>query len=158
MKRIDRSIRQLYAKENDRFTYYCAEGEYSVAAGENGVTEEWIQLLKTLHRIERNDVRRDEMNVSWEAIDELVGDQSLCLTQEMCPLEDGYIEQEERMLVHSALKILSDCERKLLIDVRLRGRTITSIARKEGVHESTVRERLHRIEKKLRKWIESTPE
>lgn len=158
MKRIDRSIRQLYRKKHDKFTYYSVDGEYSIVAGEDGVTEEWIQLIKMLHRIERNDIRRENLNISLDAVDMLVGDKSLCLALEMRPLEDIYIEYEDRMTVSHALEALSERERRLFINVRLKGQTITSIARKEGVHESTVRERLYRVEKKLKKYITSAPE
>lgn len=158
MKRLDRSISQLYERNHQRFVYYCADGEYCIVAGEEGVTEEWIQLLKILHRLERNDVRREQQNISLDAVDQLVGDKSLCFTLDLRPLEDRYIEREMLLILNNALQKLPDHHRRLFIDVRLKGRSISSLARMEGVHESTLRERLWRIEKNLRKYIADTPE
>ena len=102
--------------------------------------------------------RREQQNISLDAVDLLVGDKSLCLTLDLRPLEDMYIEREMMLILKNALQKLPDHHRRLFMDVLLNGKSISSIARTEGVHESTVRERLWRLEKKLRNYVMNTPE
>ena len=153
MHRIDVSHFQLYSKDNSKFTYYTSTGKFTIHAGQDGVTEDWIQQIKELHRIERNDIRREQQNSSIDAITSLVGDKSESLTSDSSP-EEIYFRYTDRKYLHDRLKYalgtLNERQFTLLISVRLQKRTITSIAREEGVDESSVRERLKRIEKKLR--------
>ncbi len=129
-----------------------------IHAGENGVTKEWIRYLKVIHRVERNAIRRERMNSSIDAMRELVGDKSLELAEKEASAEDKYIQKEERTYLskalRNALKQLTDEQRKLFFEVRLQNKTITSIAHAQGVHESSIRERIKRIERKLKRIIE----
>lgn len=87
MHRIDVSHFQLYSKDNSKFTYYTSTGKFTIHAGQDGVTEDWIQQIKELHRIERNDIRREQQNSSIDAITSLVGDKSESLTSDSSPEE-----------------------------------------------------------------------
>ena len=49
----------IYSTEDTRYTYFYDSGErVMLIAGEDGVTEEWIQALKLEHRREYNMMRR----------------------------------------------------------------------------------------------------
>ena len=50
MHKIDNALLQLYSKDNTCFTYYTATDTVTIYAGQDGVTEEWIQMIKELHR------------------------------------------------------------------------------------------------------------
>lgn len=154
MSSFNASIKQLYSKDNSTFIYYTATGKITIHAGRDGVTEEWIQTIKELHRVERNSLRRDEKAISLDYLASLVGDKSYMLASYVESPEDDYIAkegQEELLSILSeAFKTLTDRQRELFYAVRIQKRTITSIAREEGLHESSVRERLHRIENKLK--------
>ena len=161
MKSFDRSIAQLYKKRNDEFTYFFVDGETKIVAGENDVTEEWIEKLKMMHRKERNDIRRDDLNYSLELLTSEYGDKSWMLHDQNVTIEETYMnkasEEECRNRLNAALKTLTNEQFKLLYDVRARGITISSLARSKNVHESSLRERISRIEKRLRKILSSPP-
>ena len=152
MRKIDPSHFQLYSKDDSKFTYYTSTGIFTIYAGQDGVTEEWIRQIKQLHRIERNDIRREQQNSSIDAILALVGDKSEFLSSNCSP-EELFFKHIDRAKFYEKLKhgleTLSDNQISLLIAVRLHKRTITSIALEEGVDESSIRGRLKRIDKKL---------
>lgn len=154
MSKYDKTITQLYDGDDTKFTYYMATEKIVIRAGENGVTEEWIHTLKEIHRVERNGIRREQMNSSLDAIGELVGDKSLDLSCQEPSLEEIYLRKEEHSILRERMRAALEClsleQKELLIMVRLRGKSISSIARERGLHESSIRERLKRIEKKLR--------
>lgn len=152
---FDKRICQLYSKDNKKFVYYTATEEITIVAGENGVTEKWIEEIKKLHRIERNGIRHEQRNTSLDALADLVKDKTLFMGT--ASAEEIFFSREEeqklRKKICVALNSLSSKQRQLLIDVRINRQTITSIAQKEGVHESSIRERLRRIEKRLKDSI-----
>ena len=156
--KIDNALLQLYSKDNTCFTYYTATDTVTIYAGQDGVTEEWIQMIKELHRIERNSIRKEERNTRFDAISELVGDKSLILASvEQLSIEDSYIQQETNLHLKNqlikAFSLLTVKQKQLFYAVRVQKQSIVSIARQEGVHESSVRERLKRIESKLKKEL-----
>ena len=68
--------------------------------------------------------------------------------------EGAALCQEDMGRLTQALKMLSPEQRELVLKVYFKGMRIVDIARKEGVGESAVRDRIRRIHKKMKKYLE----
>ena len=164
----------IYSTDDPRSTYVYDSGErVTLIAGEDGVTQEWIHALKLEHRREYNMMRRGTTaNRSRAADDQPItlsldqylddaGYEGRPLIDETSDVEANYIagieRGERRVLIKKALASLTPEQRELLIRVRVKGVSISSIAREQMVDESAVRRRVERIEKKLRKISNDHP-
>lgn len=149
---------KAYRKDNHDYTFWQDDGtKVTLIAREDGVTEEWIAWLKAEHREERRIMRHGEDQVtSLEAYCETLDDHSevfvdLSGDPERLALER--LEQEascERL--RRGLDILSPEQRTLLARITKQEETFASIAREEGVNESTIRRRLRKVLKQAG-WI-----
>ncbi len=68
--------------------------------------------------------------------------------------EGAALCQEDMGRLTQALKMLSPEQRELVLKVYFNGMRIVDIAREEGVGESAVRDRIRRIHKKMKKYLE----
>lgn len=68
--------------------------------------------------------------------------------------EGAALCQEDMGRLTQVLKILSPEQRELVLKVYFNGMRIVDIAREEGVGESAVRDRIRRIHKKMKKYLE----
>lgn len=68
--------------------------------------------------------------------------------------EETAIFREDMGQLTRALDMLSPEQRELVLKVYFKGMRIVDIARKEGVGESAVRDRIRRIHKKMKKYLE----
>jgi hypothetical protein len=61
MNRYSNEFSDAYKKSNSLYTYYAADGsKETIAAGADGVTEDWIAQVKAWHREERSLLRHGE--------------------------------------------------------------------------------------------------
>ena len=148
-----------YKKENDSYTYWQDDGtEVTLVAGQDGVTEEWIAKLKVWHREERNSMRHGEGKViSLEAFCEEMDDHSEVLLDTYCDPEMTFISDMDKMAYQQkfrkALATLSSEQREILRRARILGEPVSAIARELGIHESSLRERIQRMQKSLKKLL-----
>lgn len=68
--------------------------------------------------------------------------------------EGEVLYREDMGRLTQALKMLSPEQRELVLKVYFKGMRIVDIAREEGVGESAVRDRIRRIHKKMKKYLE----
>ena len=152
----------IYSTDDIKYTFFFDSGErVTLVAGKDGVTQEWIHALKLEHRNEYNMLRRGVKASSETRVFSLdqymdeVGDEGLSLMDKSSDVEANYIAGvetfERRERIRAALDNLTPEQRDLLIRVRVRGITITSNAKEAGVTEGAIRDRLRKIEKKIRK-------
>jgi RNA polymerase sigma factor (sigma-70 family) len=148
-----------YRKDNASYTYWQDDGtEVTLVAGQGGVTEKWIARLKVWHREERNSMRHGEGKVvSLEAFCEEMEDHSAALVAPDSDPEQAHIsatdKRECRKNLRKALSILSPEQRRLYYRARILGEPVSAIARELGIHESSLRERIQRMQKNLKKSL-----
>jgi DNA-directed RNA polymerase specialized sigma24 family protein len=141
---------KAYRKDNRSYTYWQDDGRReTLIAGQDGVTEEWIARLKVWHLEERNSMRHGAgKRISLEAFCETLDDYSEALMDVSGDPERrmiGRIEQEaQRERLRKILEPITPRQRTLLIRIKVRGESFASIAREEGVNESTVRWKLRK--------------
>lgn len=68
--------------------------------------------------------------------------------------EGAALCQEDMGRLTQALEMLSPEQRELVLKVYFKAMRIVDIAREEGVGESAVRDRIRRIHKKMKKYLE----
>ncbi len=150
---------KAYRKDNRDYTYWQDDGtKVILIAGEDGVTEEWISQLKVWHREERNNMRRGEGKVvSLEAFCKEMEDHSAALVAPDSDPEQAHIsatdKRECRKNLRKALSILSPEQRRLFYRAGILGEPVSAIARELGIHESSLRERIQRMQKNLGKSL-----
>src|SRR5699024_12067453 len=90
MKDIRSQYQQAYRADNSQYTFQRDDGTFQTyVAGENGVTEEWIAMLKKAHREERNLMRRGKsegeriLNYSLDQIKSQRGDKTAILNRSL---------------------------------------------------------------------------
>jgi DNA-directed RNA polymerase specialized sigma24 family protein len=151
---------KAYRKDNHSYTYWQDDGRReTLIAGQDGVTEEWIAWLKAWHIEERNNLRHGkDMEISLEAFCETLDDYSEALMDVSGDPEGQAIERIEReaqrKMLYRILEQLTPRQRILLVRIRVRGESFASIAREEGVNESTLRWRLRKAMERsgLKEW------
>lgn len=126
--------------------YQFANGEIS----EIEVSEELGELLLDLDRQEyNNDHSETRRHVSLDGMDY----EGELFAADSDTAEQAALNMELETL-RRAMGALSPRQRDLVRKVFFEGRSIASIAREEKVDESSVRERLRRIYKKVKKFLE----
>ena len=68
--------------------------------------------------------------------------------------EEQVLKREDMARLLRAMEALTPAQRELVRRVYFENESIAAVARSEGVHESSVRERLRWIYKKLKKFLE----
>lgn len=165
---------EIYSTDDARYTFFYDNGErVTLIAGENGATEEWIHALKLEHRKEYNMMRRGNAGTRGGATDteatmlsldqylDEAGYEGKVLQDDNSDIEANYIAKieaaETRVRIKRALASLTPAQRELLIRVRVKGASVSSIAREQKVDESAIRRRIERIEKNLRNILVDHP-
>lgn len=158
-----------YSKDRLRYRYYTDSREMIVLiAGENGVTEKWIEILKRMHREEINMLRRGRSKgagknrlLSLEIFENQLQDKTVILMDEVSDVESVYIERLERAerkeVLKRVLKKLEPNQRRILFEIRVKQRTLTDVAKELGITRQSLAERLQRIEKKCKEYAEPAP-
>ena len=148
-----------YRKADGIYIYWQDDGtKVTLIVGQDGVTEEWIARLKLWHREERSGMRRGEGKViSLEALCEDMEDHSEVLIDANCDPEMTLISEMDKrarqMKLHAALTTLSSEQLEILRRAYILKESISAIAREFGIHESSLRERVQRMQKKLKKLL-----
>ena len=156
----------IYSKDDTRYTYFYDSGErITLIAGENGVTQEWIHALKLEHRSEYNMTRRGVKAGNLDATRllslnqymEEIGDKGEMFLDTASDVETNYIAgieaAERREQIQKVLASLTPEQRELLIRVRVKGISITQIAREAGVGKPAICNRMKKIDEKLKKFL-----
>ena len=154
-----------YSKDNSSYTYLMDDGSaITLAAGKDGVTEDWIARLKAEHVEEMNMFRRGRSKgegqnklLSLTRFEDEADDKCDVLIDPTADVEANYIagieRNEKREQIRKALASLTPEQRDLLIRVRVKGVSITQIAHEAGVDKSAISHRFGTIEKKLKKFL-----
>ena len=154
-----------YSKDNGHYTYMMDDGSaVTLTAGKDGVTEDWIAQIKAYHIEEMNMLRRGRSKgegqnklLSLTRFENDAEDKSLALVDPNSDVEANYIDKidaaEKRVKIRSTLESLTPEQLKLLIAVRVKGITITSIAAEENVARQAIQNRLVKIENRIKKRL-----
>ena len=151
----------IYKKGNDTYTYFGDDGtRFTLVAGQDGVTEEWIQFLKEEHRKEAvadhrqkkyrwNGEKYERMVISLNGLLETTRDSLTELEDPNGNPEELFIRNEEakqlNQRIKEALSALSPDQRELLYKLRIAGIPEKRIANDEGVSCAAICSRLDRI-------------
>jgi RNA polymerase sigma-70 factor (ECF subfamily) len=129
-----------------KILYQFADGKIS----EIEVSDELGELLLGLDRQEQNNDRREtRRHVSLSGMDYEGG----LFASDSDTADQAALNMELDSL-RRAMDALSPRQRDLVRKVFFEGRSIASVAREEKVDESSVRERLRHIYKKIKKFLE----
>lgn len=148
-----------YRKADSIYIYWQDDGtKVTLVAGRDGVTEDWIARLKVWHREERSGLRRGEGKViSLEALCEEMEDHSEVLVDTYCDPALALISEMDKrarqMKMHAALATLSPEQRELFRRACILKESVSAMARELGIHESSLRERIQRMQKNLKKLL-----
>jgi RNA polymerase sigma factor (sigma-70 family) len=114
------------------------------------VEDELGEVILELDRQERNNDRRESRR--HMSLDGMDFEGETFRAEADTPREAmGRVDTERLM---EALDMLSLSQRELLLKVYFKGMRIVDIAREQGVGESAIRDRIRRIHKKLKKYLE----
>ena len=169
MKDYLRQYPDIYSDSNATYLYFSDDGtRFYLVAGQDGVTEEWISILKQAHRETYNALRR-AARIRWDgekyarkvvSLDEKGSDYAenvLGLIDPTLYGEERAIQQEKsaefNMRFSVAWASLTDKQKELLVAVRVKHIPQKEIARREGVDCTSIRDRLRIIEKKIGKQL-----
>lgn len=169
MRSYCRQYPDLYRKNNDTYLYYGDDGTpFRLIAGQDGVTEEWIAILKAEHRACCNESRRavrnrrngdefTDMVISLDAFGSEFAEQMLGLIDTSSNGEAAMIAAEQISEFYTqfsaAWSALNTQQQALVIDVRIRKIPQKAIAERDGVSCNAIRDRLRVIDRKLTKNI-----
>ena len=114
------------------------------------VEDELGEVILELDRQERNNDRRESRR--HMSLDGMDFEGETFRAEADTPREAmGRVDTERLM---EALDMLSLSQRELLLKGYFKGGRIVDIAREQGVGESAIRDRIRRIHKKLKKYLE----
>ncbi|MBP2655624.1 MAG: sigma70-ECF: polymerase sigma factor, sigma-70 family [Firmicutes bacterium] len=126
-----------------KIKYEFLTGETVEIEAPDSVVEVSIEIDRAIYKNDRREKRRHN---SIEALAEH-GIQIADCSNEIAATVEA---KETHEVLHKALDILIPKQRELIRKVFFEGRSISEVARAEGIDESSVRERLSRIYKKLK--------
>jgi RNA polymerase sigma-70 factor (ECF subfamily) len=128
--------------------------KYEFLTGETMEIEVSEPIGKVLIGIDKeaknSDRRESRRHNSMDALTEL-GVQLAAASEE---LTNAIEAQETREALRQALDKLLPQQRKLLQQIYFEGKSISEIAREEGVYESAIRNRLSKALKRIKKFLE----
>ena len=164
-----RQFPDIYKSNNDSYVYFSDDGtRFHLIAGQDGVTEEWIEYLKNEHRKSYNKFRRAQCPrragekkvasvISLEAYGISFAEEILGLVDPMPSAENRLIENEECKAFQArflkAWRALSNAQRQLMIDVYIRRIPQTEIARREHIDPTSLRDRLKAAKNRFKKFF-----
>lgn len=155
---------QTGRKNRTTYVYYTADGSrVSIMPGEDGVTEADIALLHSWDDADVNQQRRidyrtaypDPVHDSNEATpddycshlaDDTTNPETILIAE-----GDRMTHQEKLATLAAAMESLLPRQLELFQKVYIHRRSLTDIAAEEGVTEAAIRNRLHKIHRRLRK-------
>jgi len=154
-------------KNRTNYIYYTSEGtKIVITPGENGVTEADIELLHTMDDTEVDVQRRYDYRVTshldayHDGENDAADDRNKYLADDRANPEALYITNEEEQehqayldKLAAAMECLLPQQKELFKKVYLDKRTNTDIAAEEGVTEAAIRNRLKKIQEKLKKYF-----
>lgn len=156
MKDIRSQYQQAYRADNSQYTFQRDDGTFQTyVAGENGVTEEWIAMLKKAHREERNLMRRGKSegerskNYSLDQIKSQRGDKTAILNRSLNDTPQPPLSE----LLQQGLALLSPSEREILLRVVLLEEPQYKLAEELGVTRTVISRKLKRARRKLRFFL-----
>lgn len=127
--------------------------KYEYLTGETveiDVTDKIAEVAIELDRDIRNSNRKETRR--HNSVEELA-EKGAQLADDRVDIHTDIEQQEMRQALHKALDNLLPQQRELIQKVFFEGKSISEIARFEGVDESSIRDRLKRIYKKLKFFI-----
>ncbi|MDR3565539.1 MAG: sigma-70 family RNA polymerase sigma factor [Negativicutes bacterium] len=133
-----------------KIRYQFVTGEAVEIEVPDDIGEVAIAIDKDIQKIDRRETRRHN------SVEELAG-KGRQFQDEDINIEEAVVKGEEQALLLKAMDQLLPQQRLLIQKVFLDGKSISEIARAEGVDESSVRERLNRVYKKLKNILNLTP-
>lgn len=116
------------------------------------VSEDIYDALMTLERLEYNNEHKETRR--HVSLDRLIEEQGMQFRDERIDTMDRALEQLNLERLNDAMEELLPKQRMLLSQVFYEGRTISSIARAEGVSHVAILGRLARIYKQLKILLE----
>jgi RNA polymerase sigma factor (sigma-70 family) len=154
-------------KKRTNYIYYTAEGrKIVITPGEDGVTEADIELLHTMDDDEVDEQRRYDYRVTThldayrDGEEEAANDRNKYLADDTGNPEHLIVEAEDEaehqdMLdkLTKAMESLLSQQKELFKKVYLERRSNTDIAAEEGVTEAAIRNRLKKLQERLRKIL-----
>jgi len=154
-------------KNRTNYIYYTAEGtKIVISPGENGVTETDIELLHTMDDTEVDVQRRYDYRVTshldayHDGENDAADDRNKYLADDSQNPEELYLinegEQERQANLDKlakAMECLLPQQKELFKKVYLDKRSNTDIAAEEGVTEAAIRNRLKKMQEKLKKYF-----
>ena len=154
-------------KSRINYIYYTSEGtKIVITPGENDVTEADIELLHTMDDTEVDEQRRYDYRVPAhldaykDGESEAADDRNKYLADDSVNPEALYITNEEEQehqayldKLTAAMECLLPQQKELFKKVYLDKRSNTDIAAEEGVTEAAIRNRLKKIQEKLKKYF-----
>ncbi len=153
-------------KNRTNYIYYTSEGsKIVITPGKNGVTEADIELLHSLDDTEVDKQRRIDYRTSYldayhdgengEADDRnsYLADDSTNPENVLINNEDEKAHQERLLKLTAAMDSLLPQQMELFKKVYMDKRSNTDIAAEEGVTEAAIRNRLKKMQEKLRKYF-----
>jgi len=155
-------------KNRTSYIYYNIDGEkvVEIKPGENGVTEADIEYLHSMDDTEVDDQRRYEYHVPThfdayhDGDGDEAGDRNKLLADYSANPEVVLISQEDEeayadklLRLGKAMNSLQPQQRALFEKVYVQRRTNVDIAAEEGVTEAAIRNRLKKINEKLKKFF-----
>lgn len=154
-------------KNRTNYIYYTSEGtKIMITPGENGVTEADIELLHTMDDTEVDGQRRYDYRVPAHLdayhdgesdaaddrnkylADDSTNPEELCITNEEEQEHQAYLDK-----LAEAMACLLPQQKELFKKVYLDKRSNTDIAAEEGVTEAAIRNRLKKMNEKLRRYF-----
>lgn len=145
-----------YKKDNSRYVYWQDDGRrVTLIAGQDGVTEEWIERIKAWHRQERRSMRRGEGKLV--SLDALCARGDAALRDERgdpeARLIDSLDRDQARRRLAGALRSLTPKQRRLVLLIKVKGVCAESVAARMGVSEAAVRKQLQKAILSMRKQL-----
>ena len=129
-----------------KIEYKFVDGTMTEIEVDGSLGEFMLELKKEGDRVERKETRRHMSLDSMDFEGELFASAE--------DTEETAIFREDMGQLTRALDMLSPEQRELVLKVYFKGMRIVDIARKEGGGESAVRDRIRRIHKKMKKYLE----
>lgn len=129
-----------------KIEYKFVDGTMTEIEVDGSLGEFMLELKKEGDRVERKETRRHMSLDSMDFEGELFASAE--------DTEETAIFREDMGQLTRALDMLSPEQRELVLKVYFKGMRIVDIARKEGVGDIAVRDRIRRIHKKMKKYLE----
>jgi len=126
--------------------------KYEFVTGETVEIEVSDNIGEVMVQIDRDIYRSNRRETNKHNSVEMLEEKGVQLSDESIDIPFFIEQQEMKEALYKALDNLLPQQRELIQKVFFNGKSISEIARAEGVDESSIRDRLKRIYKKLKKF------